>query len=325
MLKYIIALTILVGGVLAFNLVNYGGRIEGIKNGTHTITFAIYRTENGGIPLWEEIHKDVQITDEIFNVILGGISPIPASVWNGDVWMEIEIDSRVLSKRNAIVGASQPTTTKLAWVEGTQPVADGDWVVSGDDIYSGVSGKVGIGTSAPETKLEVSGNMTLSDRGNLLIFGGAGSGEAIGSPDDGTYDLVFYEGMPPPDYAEVMRIHNGNVHITGYLTKAYTSGTSNRAIPIAYGYIKSDGGIVKATPNVTSCTWNATNKWYEITIEGENYLFDRYVTIVTPVWGAPTCSLMPSVYSVPGKLTIRLYTPSGDCIQSGFSFVTYKP
>ncbi len=33
--------------------------------------------------------------------------------------------------------------------------SDGDWVVTGNDMYSGLSGKVGIGTTSPGSKLEI--------------------------------------------------------------------------------------------------------------------------------------------------------------------------
>lgn len=38
-------------------------------------------------------------------------------------------------------------------------VPDGDWTISGSDLYSAVSGNVGIGTASPSQKLEVSGNL----------------------------------------------------------------------------------------------------------------------------------------------------------------------
>jgi hypothetical protein len=41
-------------------------------------------------------------------------------------------------------------------------VSDGDWTVSGSDIYSAVAGNVGIGTSTPSSKLDVDGEINTS-------------------------------------------------------------------------------------------------------------------------------------------------------------------
>jgi len=112
----------------------------------------------------------------------------------------------------------------------------------------------------------------------------------------------------------------GNVHVTGELTKAYTAGTSNPAAPIAYAFIYSNGNVSSGTPNV-SCTWNAGSQRYEITISGENYYFKDYVTVVTlsGIVGVAKTS------SVGGKLLVDIYNLSGTLTQSDFQFVTYKP
>jgi hypothetical protein len=61
----------------------------------------------------------------------------------------------------------------------TGPGSDGDWTISGSDMYSSVSGNVGVGTSSPGAKLDVdvtSGNagwFTTSDAGPLAAAIGA--------------------------------------------------------------------------------------------------------------------------------------------------------
>jgi|GEM_PF-6387431 len=46
---------------------------------------------------------------------------------------------------------------------------DGDWVIVGDDQFSGVPGNVGIGATSPDAKLDVNGDVVI--RGNTTVLG----------------------------------------------------------------------------------------------------------------------------------------------------------
>jgi len=93
---------------------------------------------------------------------------------------------------------------------------------------------------------------------------------------------------------------------------------ANRAAPIAYAAINSDGTVASGTPNV-SCSW--TGSRYEITIAGESYWYNSYVTVVTPM----ADSRIARTGSSGGKLLIYIQDLSGAYKQAPFSFVTYKP
>ena len=113
---------------------------------------------------------------------------------------------------------------------------------------------------------------------------------------------------------------SGDVHTTGQITKAYTVGTSNSAVPIAYAFINAAATVASGTPNA-SCIWNPTYSRYEITISGESYFYNDYVTVVTPSGGA----YIATTSSVSGKLIVYIYNLSGTKIQADFQFITYKP
>lgn len=65
-------------------LLNYQGRLSsagGPVTGDQTITFRIYDADTGGAELWSET-QTVPVTDGVFNVILGSITPL-ADVFSG--------------------------------------------------------------------------------------------------------------------------------------------------------------------------------------------------------------------------------------------------
>jgi hypothetical protein len=70
---------------------------------------------------------------------------------------------------------------------------DGDWTVNGDDMYSAVSGNIGIGNNSPTFKLDLNGDMRHGNR--LNIYSNRQSGYStwvnFNSPDNGWGDNIF--------------------------------------------------------------------------------------------------------------------------------------
>ena len=70
-------------------MINYQGTLTDTLgnrlNGSYNMTFSIYDTSSGGTALWTEIQNGVSVDDGIFNVLLGSVTPIPDSVFDGDI------------------------------------------------------------------------------------------------------------------------------------------------------------------------------------------------------------------------------------------------
>ena len=68
-------------------LINYQGRLTDSGgeplNTTVSMTFTVYDAVVGGNVKWIEAQGSVIVTDGLFSVLLGSISPIPDTVFNG--------------------------------------------------------------------------------------------------------------------------------------------------------------------------------------------------------------------------------------------------
>ncbi|MGB4978070.1 MAG: hypothetical protein WBR35_15170, partial [Anaerolineae bacterium] len=64
--------------------------------GAYSIIFRLYNAASGGVPLWEEQwtgQNGVQVSDGLFNVMLGSLTPIPQTVVTGNntLWLGITV------------------------------------------------------------------------------------------------------------------------------------------------------------------------------------------------------------------------------------------
>jgi hypothetical protein len=110
---------------------------------------------------------------------------------------------------------------------------DGDWTVSGNDMYSAVSGNVGIGTSNPQTLLHL---QSTSNEPTLRILGPVDSGGIIELGDTDVNDLLVLSGGNGGSNYEIGIFAKDNLTISTdglHPILFYTNGYSNLRMTIA--------------------------------------------------------------------------------------------
>ncbi len=143
-------------------LINYQGTLidsNGVAlDTTVSMIFSIYADSIGEAYVWTETQPAVAVGSGLFNVLLGSVNSIPDTVFKDpERWLGIQIGGDPeMTPRQRIGGIG------YAFKAGD----DGDWIVSGADVYR-ASGSVGIGTATPAYALDVVGDLKTS--GAMLV------------------------------------------------------------------------------------------------------------------------------------------------------------
>ncbi|MBN2170409.1 MAG: hypothetical protein JW819_03690, partial [Candidatus Krumholzibacteriota bacterium] len=140
-------------------MINYQGILTDAdgspSSGTFDLRFSIYPSDfPGDLPCWTELHEDVEVNGGLFNVILGGLTPIPAGLFNtggddSERWIGIKVEGDPeITPRMRITSVPWALNADYAeYAASAGATSDGDWTVDGDDMHSAVPGDVGIGTA----------------------------------------------------------------------------------------------------------------------------------------------------------------------------------
>ena len=149
-------------------LINYQGMLtqsDGttpVADANYSILFKIYNAAENGDLKWSHTYN-VSVINGLFNVVLGDSgAPIDLS-FDESYWLELDVGpGEILSPRAQLTSVgyayrAETADTAIYAIEATSAESDSDWTISGSNIYSAVSGNVGIGTTAPDVKLHIKG------------------------------------------------------------------------------------------------------------------------------------------------------------------------
>jgi hypothetical protein len=174
-------------------------------NGAYDFVFELYDVSSEGSPLGTQTKNGIAVNDGYFTVELD----FGSSAFTGDArWLQIDVKPTSSGTYSMLSPRQELTPTPYAiyaagtdwanlgnippgFADGVDNVGSGDsdWTISGMNMYSGVSGNVGIGTSSPSFDLDIFG----SEGFRVVESAGADSSFIFGEFGETTWDYAGIE------------------------------------------------------------------------------------------------------------------------------------
>lgn len=95
-------------------------------NGSVAMTFDLFDALTAGTSLWSESHPSVTVTEGIYHVALGSVTPIDAATLaGGSVFLEISVDGETLAPRQQLLAVPYAVRAAVAETAESVPSIDG--------------------------------------------------------------------------------------------------------------------------------------------------------------------------------------------------------
>ncbi|MGA1826141.1 MAG: hypothetical protein ACMUIP_15910 [bacterium] len=186
-------------------------------NGNYQMEFLLYDQETGGIPLWQELHENVEIVEGIYTIQLGSVDPsgnpldVDYFITNSDLYLEMIITEnpsgtpeifprqRLTSTAFSMKAADADTARSIHWsgiVDPPTGLDDGDDVIADD---ADPSNEIQIlGTSGNEITLTGSSNIIAPFAQDADLLDGKdssefGDGHSLDAADGAPVDAVYVD------------------------------------------------------------------------------------------------------------------------------------
>ncbi len=197
---------------------------ELLQNQELGIRISIYDSDPGGIIVYQETFSKTTNDFGLMNLEIGNGTVVSGTFsaidWrSGSKFVGIEVDPAG-GTAYVSMGTSQLLSVPFSLHSATSD-DDGDWTISGNDVYLSTAGNVGMGTSIPDYKLDVTGDVVADGFRIRRLDGGSetvhkiqsagGYIQYFNSAGNRGHDFVTNDGVTVESRMRI--IGNGNVGI----------------------------------------------------------------------------------------------------------------
>ncbi|MFH1335282.1 MAG: tail fiber domain-containing protein [Candidatus Zixiibacteriota bacterium] len=153
-------------------LINYQGMLTDNSgtplNGTYSIIFKIYNAESSGTKKWEETQSSVAVTNGLFNVVLGSVSPLNLD-FSEDYWLDITVGGEQMPSRLKFTSVGYAYRAMVADSAAKAGATGGGWTDDGTVVrLNTITDTVGIGTTNAKAKFHSEGSWILGITNSIL-------------------------------------------------------------------------------------------------------------------------------------------------------------
>jgi hypothetical protein len=79
-------------------------------NGTYTLAFRLFTAASGGTQVWTETQSGLAVTDGVYGVTLGTVTPLTDVYFAQPLWLEVQVGATVLTPRTRLAGVPYART-----------------------------------------------------------------------------------------------------------------------------------------------------------------------------------------------------------------------